>query len=124
MLKDLARRLGAGLVAAVLIAVATGSVLVAAAFAIYAAMKLVVSPAAASAVTALVFAVVAGLIAVIAPRVVRGKSVPSSKPHPDPKSLRTASEVGVALLGIVADMAQSRRLKRQEQARITKHRRR
>ena len=124
MLKDLAKRLGAGLTAAVMIAVAAGIVLVAAAFAVYAAMKLVVSPPAASAVTALVFAVVAGLIAVAAPRFVRGKPTPAQRTPVDPAAMRTAAEVGVAVLGILSDMALSRRLKRQEKARNTKHRRR
>ena len=125
MLKDLARRLGAGLVAAVMMAVAAGIVLVAAAFALYAAMKLLVSPAAASAVTALAFAVIAGVIAVLAPRLIKGKATPAApKTRIDPDALRTASEVGVAVLGIVGDMAFSRRLKRQELARDKKHRRR
>ena len=124
MLKDLARRLGAGVVAAVMIAVAAGIVLVAAAFAVYAAMKMVVSPAAASAVTALAFAVMAGLIAVVAPRLIRGKPAPAAKARPDTAALRPAAEAGVAVLGIIGDMALSRRLKRQEKARNIKYRRR
>ena len=125
MRKDLARRLGAGLVAAVMMAFAAGIVLVAAAFALYAAMKLVVSPAAASGVTALVFAVIAGLIAALAPRLITGKAAaPVHKAKLDPAMLRTASELGVAILSIVGDMALSRRLKRQEQARDKKQRRR
>ena len=127
MFRDLARRLGAGLVAAVMIAVAAGIILVAAAFAVYAGMKLIVSPAAASATTALVFAVLAGLIAVVAPRLIMGKPAPAQPTHKaslDPATLRTASELGVAVLGVLGDMALSRRLKRQEQARKNKHRRR
>ena len=124
MLKDLAKRLGAGLIAAVMMAVAAGIVLVAAAFAVYATMKLVVSPAAAAAFTALVFAVVAGLIAVVAPGLLRGKPAPAQPGTIDPATMRTAAELGAAALGIIGDMALSRRLKRQEQARKTKHRRR
>ena len=125
MLKDLARRLSAGLVAAMMIAVAAGIFLVAAAFALYAGMKLIVSPAAASAVTALAFAVIAGLIAVLAPRLIKGRAAPTApKGRLNPDTLRTASEVGVAVLGIVGDMALSRRLKRREHARDKKHRRR
>lgn len=131
MLKDLGRRLGAGLVAAVMIAVAAGITLVAAAFGAYAGLKMVVTPAAASALTALIFAVVAGLVAVLAPRAIAGKPKPqraASHEHAlariDPALLRTAGEVGVALLGVVADMALSHRLKRQEKARDAKHRKR
>ncbi len=124
MLGDLARRLGAGLVAAVMIAVAAGIVLVAAAFAVYAALKLAVSPAAASALTALVFAVVTGLLALLGPRLAGAGPKRAPATHRDPAALRTASEVAVAVLGIVGDMALSRRLKRQEKARNTKHRRR
>ena len=125
MLKDLARRLIAGLVAAVMIAVAAGVVLVAAAFALYAGMKLVVSTGAASAVTALAFAVIAGLIAGLAPRLIKGKATAAApKVRIDSDALRTASEVGVAVLGIIGDMALGRRLKRQELARDKKHRRR
>ena len=128
MLKDLGRRLGAGLVAAVMIAVAAGITLVAASFAAYAGLKTVVSPAAASAITALIFAVVAGLIAVVAPRVIAGKPKAGShershKPF-DPALMRTAGEVGVAVLGVVADLALSHRLKRQQKAREAKHHKR
>ena len=116
MLKDLVRRLTAGLVAAVMAAAAAGIVLVAAAFATYAALKLVVSPAAASALTALLFAAVVGLIAVVAPRVIRGKSTPapSRRLSVDPNTIHTASQIGAAVLGIVSEMALSRRLKRQD----------
>ena len=124
MLKDLARRLGAGLVAAIMTAVAAGIVLVAAAFATYAALKLAVSPAAASALTALTFAVVAGLIAVLAPKVIRGKPTPGRKVQVDPDTMRTAAEVGIAVLGIIGDMALTRRLKRQDKARNHKRSRR
>ena len=131
MLKDLGRRASAGLVAAVLVAVAAGITLVAAAFAAYAGLKLVVSPAAASALTALAFAGVAGLIAVVAPKVVGGGG--KTTPHPaaargkplDPALMRTAGEVGVAVLGVLAELAFSHRLKRQHKAREDKrHKRR
>ena len=129
MLKDLGRRLSAGLVAAVMIAVAAGITLVALSFAAYAGLKTVVSPAAASALTALIFAAVAGLIAVVAPKVIAGDpkvadQTFSRKPL-DPALMRTAGEVGVAVLGVIADLALSRRLKRQQKAREDKrHKRR
>lgn len=123
MLKDLARKFVAGLVAAVMIGVAAGIVLVAAAFAVYAGMKTFVSPAAASAVTALAFAAVAGLIAVVAPRVIRGKRAALSEAPTHPAA-GPAAQVAVVLLGIIGDMARSRRLKRQEKARHFKHARR
>ncbi len=123
MLRDLARRLGAGLVAAVATAVAAGIVLVAAAFAAYAGLKTVVSPAAASALTALAFAMIVALIAVIAPRLIRGKPEPARKAA-DSDALRGAAELGVAALSVIGDLAQSRRLKRQDRARNRKHRRR
>ena len=123
MLKDLGRRLGAGLVAAVMIAAAAAITLVALSFAAYAGLKTVVSPAAASALTALMFAAVAGLIAIVAPKVIAGKLKATShagqharKPL-DPALMKTAGEVGVAVLGVVADLALSHRLKRQQRAR-------
>ena len=130
MLKNLGRRLSAGLVAAVMAAVAAGITLVAAAFAAYAGLKMVVSPASASALTALVFAAVAGLVAVIAPKAIAGDT---KAPHPaeprhkalDPAMMGAVGEVGVAVLGVVADLALSHRLKRQQKARGDKgHKRR
>ena len=130
MLKHLGRRLSAGLVAAVMTAVAAGVTLVAAAFAAYAGLKLVVSPAAASALTALAFAAIVGLIAVVAPKVLAGgektdhPAEPRHKPL-DPALMKTAGEVGVAVLGMVADLALSHRLKRQQKAREdNRHKRR
>ena len=120
MLKDLARRLGAGLVAAVMMAVAAGVVLVAAAFAVYAGMERLVSPAAAAAVTALVFAAVAALIAFFAPRLIKGgpaRAQPAHKPPVDPATIRTVSEIGMAVLGVLGDVALSRRRRRRAQAR-------
>ena len=126
MLLDLARRLGAGLIAAIMIAVAAGIVLVAAAFAAYAALKTVVSPAAASALTAAAFAVVAGLIAVLAPRMITRKSAtaPVRTARLDPDTLRTATEISAAVLGVVGNMVLNRRAKRAEQARDQKRSRR
>ena len=130
MLKDLGRRLGAGVVAAVMIAAAAAITLVALSFAAYAGLKTVASPAAASALTALIFAAVAGLTAVVAPKVIVGK--PKTGSHPpqpahkpiDPALMRTAGEVGVAVLGVVTDLALSHRLKRQQKTREAKHHKR
>lgn len=130
MLKDLGRRLGAGLVAAVMIAFAAGITLVAAAFAAYAGLKTVVSPAAASALTALIFAAVAALIAVLAPKMISRSAGETSnrQAHPhrslDPALTRTVAEAGAAALGVAADLALSHRLKRQQKAREAKHHRR
>ena len=130
MLKDFGRRLGAGLVTAVMTAVAAAITLVALSFAAYAGLKMVVSPAAASALTALIFAVVAGLIAVVAPKVITGKPQAGSRAmQPAPKTfdaafMKTAGEVAVAVLGVVADLAFSHRLKRQQKAREAKHHKR
>lgn len=127
MLNDLAKRLGAGLVSAVMIAVAAGITLVAAAFAAYAGFKTMVGPAAASALTALVFAAVAGLVAVLAPKVMGAKPKPHAHPahRPvDPETWRTISQVGAAILGLVGDIALSRRLKRQQKAKHAKSHRR
>ena len=130
MLKDLGQRLGAGVVAAVLVAVAAGIALVAAAFGTYAGLKTVVSPAAASALTALIFAAVAGLVTVLAPKAIAGKPKPGAHPAPahrpvDPGLMRMAGEAGVAALGLAADLALSRRMKRQQRARDDKrHKRR
>ena len=127
MLKDLVRRLTAGLVAAALMAVTAGVTVVAAAFGAYAGLKGLVGPAAASGLTALLFAALLGVIAVTAPALVRGRQADKAahdvhRRH-DPATLRTASQAGTALLGLLAEFAQGRRLRRQDKARAAKRRR-
>ena len=123
-LDALGRRVAAGLVAAVLIAVAGGVALVAAAFALYAALEIWVSPAAASALTALAFAVLAAGLAMAAPAAIRG--APTAKPVAQAPSralpidnavLRLGAEIAVTVFGLLAELALKRRVEKTDRRR-------
>ncbi|MBV8593812.1 MAG: hypothetical protein JOZ27_05895 [Caulobacteraceae bacterium] len=128
MLKDLAKRAGLGAASAVMASTAAAIALVALAFCLYALLKLVVAPAGAAGITALVFAALAGLFAFTAPKLTKAakptrEEVAAVRPRVDPETLRLAAEAGVAVLGAAADMALSRRLKREEKVRKSRRRR-
>ena len=65
MLQDLARRIGLGITAAILVGIGAGTTLVSVAFAIYAGLKPYVGAAGASGLTALAAAGLTGLCAVV-----------------------------------------------------------
>ena len=114
-LDTIGRRLTAGLVAAVLIAVAGGIALVAASFGLYAGLKTLMSPAAASGLTALAFAIVAGVLAAAAPAAIRGTPPAKTAPPPrtvpiDNATLRLGAELAVTAFGLLAEMALRRRV--------------
>lgn len=122
MLKAMLQRLGASVAAVILAAFAGGITFVALAFAIFALLERYVSTAGAAGLTALVFAIVSAVLALAIPRVAPKKhELVAIRPKLDPAAMRLATEVGVSLLGIVGDIALSRRLKREEK--ITKTRR-
>ena len=109
------QRLGAGAAAVILAAFAGGVTFVALAFAIFALLQRYVSTAGAAALTALVFALVCAALALLVPKVAPKKQeIVAVRPKLDPATMRMATEVGVAALGIVGDIALSRRLKREE----------
>ena len=125
MLQDLARRIGAGIAAALLIGIGAGTTLVAIAFAIYAGLKPLVGPAGASGLTALAAAALTGVGAVILLKMVKPKKrLQNHAAQHEPLHRGFIAEIGTLALGIVADLAAGRRAKRQQKAREAKHRRR
>lgn len=122
-LDTIGRRLTAGLVAAVLIAVSAGIALVAASFGLFAGLETLMSPAAASALTALAFAIIAGALAIAAPAAIRG--APAAKPAPpapralpiDNATLRLGAEIAVTVFGLLAELALKRRVEKTERRR-------
>ena len=125
MLGDLARRLGAGLVAAVMMAVAAGIALVATSFALYALFCLFASPAVASALTAGIFAAITALIAYFAPKLINpGAETHRRAQRPDAATMRLFAELGLAALGVVADLGLQKRWKGRQTRRDVKRSRR
>jgi hypothetical protein len=125
MIKDSLQRLGAGLAAIILAAFAGGVAFVALAYALFALLQRYVSTAGASAITAGVFALVAAALALLVPKTApRKKELVAARPKLDPATMRLATEAGVAALGLVGDIALSRRLKREEKVLKTKRRKR
>ena len=123
MLQDIARRIGLGIVAAILIGVGAGTTLVAIAFALYAALKPLVGPAGASGLTALAAAALTGLGGVILLGMIKA---PKAAAHPQREPLHRGmlAELGVLALGIVGDLAAGRRAKREQKAHEARHSRR
>ncbi len=114
MISDLLKRLGSGAVAVILAAFAGGIAFVALAYALFALLERSVGAAGAGAITAVVFAVVTAALALLVPKVAPKKAqVVEVRPKVDPNTVRLATEMGVALLGIVGDLAFSRRQRRQ-----------
>ena len=104
MLRGFVARIGAGMGAALMMACAAMISLVAAAFALYAVLRLGLSAAAAAGLTAAAFAVIAALLGVLTPRILKGgergaKAKPSLK-----DTARTAARVGAGLAGILAQL--------------------
>ena len=120
MLQDLARRIGNGIAAAILIGIGAGTTLVAIAFAIHAGLKPYVGAAGASGITALAAAALTGLGAVV----LLGQL---KTPHPAARAQHNflphgaLAELGALVLGLLADLAPGRRAKREQQARDAKH---
>ena len=123
MLQDLARRIGIGIAAAILVGIGAGTTLVAVAFAIYAGLKPYVGPAGASGLTALVVAVLTGICAVVLLGMLKkpGKTAPARQ---DQQSRGALAEGGMLALSLLAEMAAGRRAKREQKAHDAKHRRR
>ncbi|MBA3812250.1 MAG: hypothetical protein H0X27_11535 [Caulobacteraceae bacterium] len=104
MLKGFVARIGAGLGAALLMACAAMISLVAAAFALYAVLRLGLSAAGAAALTALAFGVLAAVLGMLTPRLLRGEER-AARPKPSLKdTARTAARVGAAGAGILAQL--------------------
>ena len=124
MLKAMLQRLGASVAAVILAAFAGGITFVALAFAIFALLECYVSTAGAAGLTALVFAIVSAVLALAIPRVAPKKhELVAMRPKLDPAAMRLATEVGVSMLGVVGDIALSRRLKREEKVIKTRRKR-
>ena len=112
MFKDLAKRAGAGVAAAILLGVAAGTTFVAAAFAVYAGFKMVVTPAAASALTALIAAVLTGLIALIASKIAGGeKNKDRHEHHHDGFGVGSAVQIGGFVVPVLLEFMKGRREK-------------
>lgn len=123
MLHDLLARLKAAVIGAVLLAAAAGVAVVAAGYGAYAGLKLVVSAPAAAGLTALIFAILAGLIGIALMQVLK----PAHPPARHAAARHGANPVlegGVALIGVLADMALARRIKREQEARRSRKGRR
>src|SRR5581483_11477259 len=106
LLAQFGREAAAGVVGVTLGVIAGAITLVALSFALYAAFKCWVSPAAASALTALVYAVIAVAVATLVPRFIRGSAQRRSqvkRPPIDPNVLRAGTEIGLVLLGALAE---------------------
>ena len=126
MLKEIAMRVGAGFGAAVLMTVTTAITLVAAAFGIYAGLKLYLPAAGASAVTALIFAAIAAGVFVLGPQLFGTKSKPVTASPPrklNPALLHLLSEAATAVIPIAANLMLARQLRRQTREQKPKHRR-
>ena len=125
MISQLLRRLGAGAAAVILAGFAGGITFVALAYALFAVLEHYVSAAGAAAITAVVFAVVSAGLALFVPKAAPKKEeLAVLKPKLDPATLRLATEAGIAALGIVGDLALSRRLKREDKVQKTRRRKR
>lgn len=124
MLHDLARRIGAGLAAAILIGIGTGTTLVAIAFAVYAGLKPFVGPAGASGLTALAAAALTGLSAVLLLNMTKASKGQPMRHEPLHLHRGLLAELGTLALRIVVDLAAGRRAKREQKTRQAKHRRR
>jgi len=109
MLKVIGRRLALGVVATLMAATAASITLIAASFCLYSLLLKWFSASSASGLTALAFAVIAGLIGLIAALMLRSAKPP--KPKFDRDTARIAMETAVAILGVAADVALSRRRK-------------
>ena len=123
MFQDLARRIGIGIAAAILVGIGAGTTLVAVAFAIYAGLKPYVGAAGASGLTALAAAALTGLCAV-------ALTASMKKPHRaapanhNPLPRGALAEIGTLALGLLADLAAGRRAKREQKAHDAKRSRR
>ncbi len=116
MIKDVLQKLGAGAAAIILAAFSGGIAFVALAYALFALLERW-SVAGASAITALVFAVIAAALAFLVPRLApKKRELAALKPKLDQRTLATATEAGIAALGLASDFMLSRRLKRQDKA--------
>lgn len=114
MISDLMRKLGAGAAAVILAAFAGGIAFIALAYALFALLERFIGPAGAGAITAVVFALVTAALALLVPKVAPKKAeVVEARPKLDPNTLRLGTEMGVALLGIIGDLAFSHRQKRE-----------
>ena len=123
MLQDLARRIGLGIAAAILIGTGAGTTFVAVAFAIYAALKPLVGPSGASGLTALVAAALTGMGGAVLLGLIKA---PAAVAHARKQPLHrgVVAELGVLALGILGDIAAGHRAKREQKTREAKHRHR
>jgi hypothetical protein len=109
MLNTLLRRIAASLVGAVLAAFSAGVTAIAAAFALYALLRLSLPPAAAAAIDAGVFAVLTGALALSLPGLwKRPKPKARAAPAIDPTLSKVAADAAMAVLGAVAEQARGR----------------
>ena len=111
MLKSLLSRSVTALIALVALAAATMLCVVAAAYGIYALLRLSLSPAPAAGITALVAALVAAVLAFVLRRAAPVKTVaPASRRQVDPDMLRQVVGLGAVLASLVADATLRNRL--------------
>jgi hypothetical protein len=108
MLKLVLRRIAAGLIAAALAAAAASVGVVAAGFALYALLRLWLSPPAAGGLTALAFACLAGAAALAAPAIWKRRRGPATAGKSDPLNVRTVAEAVLAFIAASADLRRAR----------------
>ena len=122
-LAALGAHLSAGIVATVLAAVAGGIFLIAGSYAIFALLSEHVSPAWASALTALTYALILAAIALIAPAIIRSSASkakqdsPPVKPALTTENVKLATQLGLVLIGGIAEGVLSRRSAKREATR-------
>ncbi len=123
-IKDLLSRATATAIAAALAAVTTCAAALAVSFALYGGLKPVVADAGAAGLTALACALLAALIVSVTPGMLKPEPRRhASRPPGGARAARggeggqVAAELGLAALGLVADLSLQRRLKREEKAR-------
>lgn len=105
MSRGLVARIGAGLGAALLMACAVAIGFVAAAFALYAVLRLGLPAAGAAALTAVAFGAVAVLLGLMTPRIVKGAQGPAKVKPSLKETARTAARVATTVMGLLAELA-------------------
>ncbi len=124
MFKDLLPKVRAFLIGTVILAVASGVAVVAAAFGVYAVLiQLQLSVPISAAITAVVFAVVAAIAALVLRGVFSSKGKqPEAAPARNPEAMQMGMEAGAAVIGLLTDLLASRKINQRAKAKSRRSR--
>jgi predicted MFS family arabinose efflux permease len=124
MFKDLLPKVRAFLIGTVILAVASGVAVVAAAFGVYAVLiQLQLSVPISAAITAVVFAVVAAIAALVLRGVFSSKGKqPKAAPARNPEAMQMGMEAGAAVIGLLTDLLASRKINQRAKAKSRRSR--